>query len=223
MTTLMKQLRLHINFHYKAILIFWIVALLIKGALYAAHLNEAKVGYLPEIINNPSIAIMIFIVGSVFIVQDDVFRLAVSFGITRIQYFIGAICYIVLQSALFSFLQILFLQDIKYNLVNVNFGEQLIQQFILQFLFYVTIVCFFQVVVIFKQRFQWIGLMIGGSLFLSTNSVLYGEVGIKGLLFTNDVSLIDIPYFIVISIGLTILYIITSSIFIRKVSFERTV
>ncbi|HEB4952200.1 TPA: DUF4052 domain-containing protein [Bacillus cereus] len=223
MTALMKQLRLHINFHYKAILIFWIVALLIKGALYAAHLNEAKVGYLPEIINNPSIAIMIFIVGSVFIVQDDVFRLAVSFGITRIQYFIGAICYIVLQSALFSFLQILFLQDIKYNLVNVNFGEQLIQQFILQFLFYVTIACFFQVVVIFKQRFQWIGLMIGGSLFLSTNSVLYGEVGIKGLLFTNDVSLIDIPYFIVISIGLTILYIITSSIFIRKVSFERTV
>lgn len=220
---LMKQLRLHINFHYKAILIFWIVALLIKGALYAAHLNEAKVGYLPEIINNPSIAIMIFIVGSVFIVQDDLFRLAVLFGITRIQYFIGAICYIVLQSALFSFLQILFLQDIKYNLVNVNFGEQLIQQFILQFLFYVTIACFFQVVVIFKQRFQWIGLMIGGSLFLSTNSVLYGEVGIKGLLFTNDVSLIDIPYFIVISIGLTILYIITSSIFIRKVSFERTV
>lgn len=220
---LMKQLRLHINFHYKAILIFWILALLIKGALYAAHLNEAKVGYLPEIINNPSIAIMIFIVGSVFIVQDDLFRLAVSFGITRIQYFIGAICYIVLQSALFSFLQILFLQDIKYNLVNVNFGEQLIQQFILQFLFYVTIACFFQVVVIFKQRFQWIGLMIGGSLFLSTNSVLYGEVGIKGLLFTNDVSLIDIPYFIVISIGLTILYIITSSIFIRKVSFERTV
>ncbi|WP_410989474.1 DUF4052 domain-containing protein [Bacillus cereus] len=223
MTMLMKQLRLHINFHYKAILIFWIVALLIKGALYAAHLNEAKVGYLPEIINNPSIAIMIFIVGSVFIVQDDLFRLAVSFGITGIQYFIGAICYIVLQSALFSFLQILFLQDIKYNLVNINFGEQLIQQFILQFLFYVTIACFFQVVVIFKQRFQWIGLMIGGSLFLSTNSVLYGEVGIKGLLFTNDVSLIDIPYFIVISIGLTIFYIITSSIFIRKVSFERTV
>ena len=220
---LMKQLRLHINFHYKAILIFWIVALLIKGALNAAHLNGANIGYLPEIINNPSIAIMLFIVGSVFIIQDELFRLAVSFGITRIQYFIGAICYIVLQSALFSFLQILFLQDIKYNLVNINFGEQLIQQFILQFLFYVTIACFFQVVVIFKQRFQWIGLMIGGSLFLSTNSVLYGEVGIKGLLFTNDVSLIDIPYFIVISIGLTILYIITSSIFIRKVSFERTV
>ncbi|MED0934610.1 DUF4052 family protein [Bacillus mobilis] len=223
MTMLMKQLRLHMNFHYKAILIFWIVALLIKGALYAAHLNEAKVGYLPEIINNPSIAIMIFIVGSVFIIQDELFGLAVSFGVTRIQYFIGAICYIVLQSALFSFLQVMLLQDLKYNLINVNFWEQLIQQFILQFLFYVTIACFFQVVVIFKQRFQWIGLMVGGSLFLSTNSVLYGEVGIKGLLFTSDVSLIDIPYFMVISIGLTILYIITSSIFIRKVSFERTV
>ena len=223
MTILIKQLKLHINFHYKAILIFWIVALLIKGSLNAANLNGVNIGYLPKIINNPSIAIMLFIVGSVFIIQDELFRLAVSFGVTRIQYFIGAICYIVLQSALFSFLQILFLQDIKYNLVNVNFGEQLIQQFILQFLFYVTIACFFQGVVIFKQRFQWIGLMIGGSLFLSTNSVLYGEVGIKGLLFTNDVSLIDIPYFIVISIGLTILYIITSSIFIRKVSFEKTI
>ena len=82
--------------------------------------------------------------------------------------------------------------------------------------------CFFQVVVVFKQRFKWIGLMIGGTL-LTTNSVLYGEVGIKGLLFTSDLSLIDIPYFTVISIGLTILYIITSSIFIRKVSFEQTV
>ncbi|WP_258178131.1 DUF4052 family protein, partial [Bacillus paranthracis] len=30
MTILIKQLKLHINFHYKAILIFWIVALLIK-------------------------------------------------------------------------------------------------------------------------------------------------------------------------------------------------
>ncbi len=65
--------------------------------------------------------------------------------------------------------------------------------------------------------------MIGGTLFLSMNSVLYGEAGITGLIFTNDASLNDIPYFTVISIGLTILYIITSSIFIRKVSFERTV
>ena len=130
MTMLMKQLKLHINFHYKAILIFWIVALLIKGAL-----NGVNIGYLPEIINNPSIAIMLFIVGSVFIIQDELFRLAVSFGVTRIQYFIGAICYIILQSAMFSFLQIMLLQDIKYNLVNVSFGEQSVQQFILQFYF----------------------------------------------------------------------------------------
>ncbi|WP_329765629.1 DUF4052 family protein [Bacillus nitratireducens] len=223
MKMLMKQLKLHINFHYKAILIFWIVALLIKGALNAVHLNELKISYLPEIINNPSIAIMMFIVVSTFNIQDDLFRLAISFGVTRIQYFIGAICYIVLQSALFSFLQVILLQDIKYNLGNVSIGEQLTQQFILQFLFYVTTACFFQVVVVFKQRFQWIGLMIGGTLFLSTNSLLYGEVGIKGLLFTSDLSLIDIPYFTVISIGLTILYIITSSIFIRKVSFEQMV
>ncbi|HHT7240118.1 MULTISPECIES: DUF4052 family protein [Bacillus] len=223
MTMLMKQLKLHINFHYKAILIFWIVALLIKGALNAARLNGLKISYLPEIINNPSIAIMMFIVVSTFNIQDDLFRLAISFGVTRIQYFMGAICYIVLQSALFSFLQVMLLQDIKYDLGNVSIGEQLTQQFILQFFFYVTIAYFFQVVVVFKQRFQWIGLMIGGTLFLSTNSVLYGEVGINGLLFTSDVSLIDIPYFTVISIGLTILYIITSSIFIRKVSFEQTV
>ncbi|MBE7150394.1 DUF4052 domain-containing protein [Bacillus mycoides] len=223
MTMLMKQLKLHINFHYKAILIFWIVALLIKGAINAAHVNGVKIGYIPEIINNPSIAIMMFIVVSTFNIQDDLFRLAISFGVTRIQYFIGAICYIVLQSALFSFLQVMLLQDIKYNVGNVSFVEQVTQLFILQFLFYVTIACFFQVVIVFKQRFQWMGLMIGGTLFLSTNSVLYGEVGINGLLFTSDVSLIDIPYFTVISIGLTILYILTSSIFIRKVSFEQTI
>jgi ABC-2 type transport system permease protein len=220
---LMKQLKLHMNFHYKAILIFWIVAVLIKGAINAAHINGVKIGYIPEIINNPSIAIMMFIVVSTFNIQDDLFRLAISFGVTRIQYFIGAICYIVLQSALFSFLQVMLLQDIKYNVGNVSFVEQVTQLFILQFLFYVTTACFFQVVVVFKQRFQWMGLMIGGTLFLSTNSVLYGEVGINGLLFTSDVSLIDIPYFTVISIGLTILYILTSSIFIRKVSFEQTI
>ncbi|OUA64765.1 DUF4052 family protein [Bacillus paranthracis] len=43
------------------------------------------------------------------------------------------------------------------------------------------------------------------------------------LLFTSDGSLVNIPYFTVISIGLTVLYIITSSIFIRKVSFEKTI
>lgn len=223
MTILMKQLKLHLKFHYKAILIFWMVALLIKGTMNAAHLYGIEIGYIPEFITNPSIAIMVFIVGSVFIIQDDLFRLAVSFGVTRIQYFFGAICYIVMQSALFSFLQVLLLQDLKYNVVHVNFWEQSIQQFTLQLLFYVTTACFFQLVVVFKQRFKWIGLMIGGTLFLSMNSVLYGESGITGLIFTNDASLIDIPYFTVISIGLTILYIVTSSIFIRKVSFEQTV
>ncbi|PEM53445.1 DUF4052 family protein [Bacillus wiedmannii] len=64
---------------------------------------------------------------------------------------------------------------------------------------------------------------IGGTLFLSTNSVLYGEAGVTSLLFTSDVSSVDIPYFTVISIGLTVLYIITSSILIRKVSFEKTI
>ena len=63
--------------------------------------------------------------------------------------------------------------------------------------------------------------MIGGTLFLSTNSVLYGEAGVTSLLFTSDGSLVNIPYFTVISMGLTVLYIITSSIFIRKVSFEK--
>ncbi|MDT3498522.1 DUF4052 family protein, partial [Bacillus toyonensis] len=36
-------------------------------------------------------------------------------------------------------------------------------------------------------------------------------------------SLIDIPHFIVISIVLTIVYIVTSGIFIRKISFEQTI
>lgn len=62
--------------------------------------------------------------------------------------------------------------------------------------------------------------MIGGLFFFLINSVLYGEVGIKGLLFINDVFLIDIFYFIVILIGLIIFYIIISSIFICKVLFE---
>ena len=87
MTMLMKQLKLHINFHYKAILIFWILALLIKGALNAAHLNGLKIGLIyPKLSINPSIAIMMFIIGSTFIIQDDLFRLAISFGVTRIQY-----------------------------------------------------------------------------------------------------------------------------------------
>ncbi len=65
--------------------------------------------------------------------------------------------------------------------------------------------------------------MIGGTLFISLNSVLYGEVGIQVFKFTTNLSLIDIPYFTVISIGLTIVYVVTSGIFIRKVSFEQTI
>ena len=64
---------------------------------------------------------MIFIVVSTFIIQDDLFRLAVSFGVTRLQFFIGSVCYIVLQSAVFSFLQVIFLQDILYSIGNTSF------------------------------------------------------------------------------------------------------
>ncbi|MEK7022482.1 DUF4052 family protein [Bacillus sp. FSL K6-6038] len=43
-------------------------------------------------------------------------------------------------------------------------------------------------------------LLLGGAIFLGLTSVLYGEVGIKGLVFKNSATLIDIPYFIMISI-----------------------
>ncbi|CAI8850510.1 ABC transporter permease [Bacillus pseudomycoides] len=220
---LMKQLKLHMNFHYKAILIFWIVALLIKGTTSAADLNGIKVGFLQDVLNNPSIAITFFIVVSTFVIQDDVFRLAVSFGVTRLQFFIGSVCYMTLQAALFSFLQVILLQNILYSTESASLGGHSVGQFFVQFLFYVTIASFFQVVVIFKQRFQWIGLAVGGAIFLGLTSVLYGEVGIKGLVFKNSATLIDIPYFIMISIGLTVVYFIVSSIVIRKVSFEQTV
>ncbi|KFN03286.1 DUF4052 domain-containing protein [Bacillus clarus] len=223
MTMLIKQLQLHINFHYKAILIFWIVALLIKGTTSAVDLKGVKVGFLHDILNNSSIAIAIFMVASTFIIQDDVFRLAVSFGVTRVQFFMGSVCYIILQSALFSFLQVVLLQNTLYITENASLGGNSVVQFFVQFLFYVTIATFFQVVVIIKQRFQWIGLMIGGTLLLVTISVLYGEAGIKGLVFTSNTTLIEIPYFIGISIGLTIFYFVIGSIFIRKVSFEQTV
>ncbi|MED1410609.1 DUF4052 family protein [Bacillus paramycoides] len=221
MTMLMKQLKLHINFHYKAILIFWIVAFLIKGTTNAVDLRGIKEGFLQHILNNPSIASIFFIVVSTFIIQDDVFRLAVSFGVTRLQFFIGSVCYIILQAALFSFLQVFLLQNTLYSTANTSLGENSVKQFIVQLLLYVTIATFFQVAVVIKKRFKWVGLMIGGTLFISLNSVLYGEVGIQDLNSTSNLSLIDIPYFTVISIGLTILYIITSSIFIRKVSFEK--
>ncbi|MFJ8414512.1 DUF4052 family protein [Bacillus paramycoides] len=223
MTMLMKQLKLHINFHYKAILIFWIVAFLIKGTTNAVDLRGIKEGFLQHILNNPSIAIIFFIVVSTFIIQDDVFRLAVSFGVTRLQFFIGSVCYIILQAALFSFLQVFLLQNTLYSTVNSSLGENSVQQFIVQLLLYVTISCFFQVAVVIKQRFKWIGLMIGGTFFLSANSALYGEVGIQSLISITNLSLINIPYFTVISIGLIVVYIMTSGIFIRKVSFEQMV
>ncbi|MGE7873404.1 DUF4052 family protein [Bacillus paramycoides] len=223
MTMLMKQLKLHINFHYKAILIFWIVAFLIKGTTNAVDLRGIKEGFLQHILNNPSIASIFFIVVSTFIIQDDVFRLAVSFGVTRLQFFIGSVCYIILQAALFSFLQVFLLQNTLYSTVNSSLGENSVQQFIVQLLLYVTISCFFQVAVVIKQRFKWIGFMIGGTFFLSANSALYGEVGIQSLISITNLSLINIPYFTVISIGLIVVYIMTSGIFIRKVSFEQMV
>ncbi|MFP3377367.1 DUF4052 family protein [Bacillus sp. SIMBA_069] len=223
MTILMKQLKLHINFHYKAILIFWIVALLIKGITSVMDLREIREGFLQHILNNSSIAITLFIVVSTFIIQDDVFRLAVSFGVTRLQFFIGSVFYILLQAVVFSFLQVIFLKNTLYSTVNISLGEQSVKQFIVQLLLYVTIATFFQVVVVIKKRFKWIGLMIGGTFFISLNSVLYAEVGIQDLNSTSNLSLIDIPYFIVISIILTIVYVVTSGIFIRKVSFEQTI
>ncbi|PEA78053.1 DUF4052 family protein [Bacillus wiedmannii] len=223
MTMLMKQLKLHINFHYKAILIFWIAALLIKGITSVMDLREIREGFLQHILNNPSIAITLFIVVSTFIIQDDVFRLAVSFGVTRLQFFIGSVFYILLQAVVFSFLQVIFLKNTLYSTVNISLGEQSVKQFIVQLLLYVTIATFFQVVVVIKKRFKWIGLMIGGTFFISLNSVLYAEVGIQDLNSTSNLSLIDIPYFIVISIILTIVYVVTSGIFIRKVSFEQTI
>ncbi|TKH11702.1 DUF4052 domain-containing protein [Bacillus wiedmannii] len=223
MTMLMKQLKLHINFHYKAIVIFWIAALLIKGITSVMDLREIREGFLQHILDNPSIAITLFIVVSTFIIQDDVFRLAVSFGVTRLQFFIGSVFYILLQAVVFSFLQVIFFKNTLYSTVNISLGEQSVKQFIVQLLLYVTIATFFQVVVVIKRRFKWIGLMIGGTFFISLNSVLYAEVGIQDLNSTSNLSLIDIPYFIVISIILTIVYVVTSGIFIRKVSFEQTI
>ena len=66
MTMLMKQLKLHIKYHYKAILIFWTVALLIKG-MTATDLKGINVAFLHDIFNNSSIAIVMFIMISVFL------------------------------------------------------------------------------------------------------------------------------------------------------------
>ncbi|MDJ1476269.1 DUF4052 family protein [Bacillus sp. LS15-K4] len=223
MTMLMKQLKLHINFHYKAFIIFWIAVLLIKGITSVMDLKGIKEGFLQHILSNPSIVIIFFIVVSTFIIQDELFHLAVSFGVTRLQFFIGSVCYIILQAAVFSFLQVILLQNTLYSTANTSLGGHSVKQFIVQLLLYVTIATFFQVAVVIKKRFKWIGLLVGGTLFISLNSVLYGEVGIQDLNSTSNLSVIDIPYFTVISIGLTIVYIVTSGIFIRKVSFEQTI
>ncbi|MES9673112.1 DUF4052 family protein, partial [Bacillus pseudomycoides] len=72
MKMLMNQLKLHINYHYKAILIFWIVALIIKGSTSLIDIKDIRVGFLQDVFNNPSIAIMFFIVVSTFFIQLDV-------------------------------------------------------------------------------------------------------------------------------------------------------
>ena len=45
MTMLMKQLKLHIKYQYKAILTFWAVALLIKGTMTATDLKGIKIAF----------------------------------------------------------------------------------------------------------------------------------------------------------------------------------
>ncbi|KKZ93323.1 hypothetical protein B4147_2559 [Bacillus wiedmannii] len=52
MTMLMKQLKLHINFQYKAIIIFWIAALLIKGITSVMDLREIREGFLQHILKS---------------------------------------------------------------------------------------------------------------------------------------------------------------------------
>lgn len=105
---LMKQLKLQINYHYKAIIAFWALAFIIQSLPNLKYIKDIRIDFLQDIINNPSIAVIFFIVVSAFFIQLDLFHLAVSFGTTRLQFFIGSTCYIVLQSAFFSFLQILF-------------------------------------------------------------------------------------------------------------------
>lgn len=219
---LMKQLRLHINHHYKAILIFWIIALVVKGTTSLKDLEGIQAVFLRDMFDNTSIAITIFIVISTFFMQLDVFRIAISFGTTRLQFFIGTVCYIILQSAFFALLQILFLQDVFYVMKNNGLFPSMIEQFCVQFLLYVMISSLFQVIIILQQRFSWIGLGIGATLFLNLISGFYGR-GIKELIFTKSGVLMNISSFITISIGLTVFYFIVSGIFIRKISLEQTV
>ncbi|PEF75278.1 ABC transporter permease [Bacillus pseudomycoides] len=218
---LMNQLKLHINYHYKAILIFWIVALIIKGSTSLIDIKDIRVGFLQDVFNNPSIAIIFFIVVSTFFIQLDVFRLAVSFGTTRLQFFTGSVCYIALQAAFFSLFQMVFLQDLFYRVESASLIGGSIEQFFVQFLLYVTIASLFQGIVIFQQRFNWIGCGVGSIFFIGLTSVCY-DSGLK-LTLTKTEVLMNIPSFIIISSGLIVFYFVISGICIRKISLEQTV
>lgn len=218
---LMKQLKLQINYHYKAIIAFWALAFIIQSLPNLKYIKDIRIEFLQDIINNPSIAVIFFIVVSAFFIQLDLFHLAVSFGTTRLQFFIGSTCYIVLQSALFSFLQILFLPGLFYPVESNSLLGSSIEQFFVQFLLYVTVAGLFQGIVIFQQRFNWIGCAIGSIFFIGLTSVFYGT-GLKMTLTKTEV-LMNIPSFIMISSGLIVLYFVINGICIRKISLEQTV
>lgn len=220
---IMKQLKLHIKFHYKAILIFWIVALLVKNTLSISSLNRINVDFLQDILNNTSMIISFFIIVSTFTIQGDEFRLVVSFGVTRLQFLIGSICYFILQAAVFALLQVIFLQNVFYNVGNISINWYTIEKIFVQFLFYITLASLFQLILVSKQRFQWIGLAVGGTVFLGLTSAFYGEVGLSGLGFKIEGELVNVPYFLIISISLTAMYFVISSIMVRKISFEDTI
>ncbi|MCU5376404.1 DUF4052 family protein [Bacillus cereus] len=223
MTMLMKQLKLHIKYYYKAILIFWTVALLIKGTMTATDLKGINVAFLHDIFNNSSIAIVMFIVISVFFIQIDIFPTVVLFGVTRLQFLIGSICYNLLQSALFSGLQVLFLQDTFYKTEQINFGSNAIEQFFVQFIFYSTLACLFQSTIIVQNRFNWFGFAFSIVFLFGLAGTMYAGIGIKELVFMNSKMLLEIPNFISVSILLIFIYIVISALLIRKVSFEDTI
>ncbi|PEY29103.1 ABC transporter permease [Bacillus cereus] len=218
---LIKQLKLQIDYHYKAIFVFWALVFSIQSLPNFKHIKDIRIGFLQDVINNPSIAIIFFIVVSTFFIQLDLFHLAVSFGTTRLQFFIGSSCYIVLQSAFFSLLQIIFLRGLFYHTESTSLLGGAIEQFFVQFLLYVTVASLFQGIVIFQQRFHWIGCGVGSIFFIGLTSVCY-NTGIK-ITFTQIEVLMNIPSFIIISIGLIILYFLVSGIFIRKISLEQMV
>ncbi|MFK4467920.1 ABC-2 type transport system permease protein [Bacillus sp. RC252] len=220
---LLKQLKLHMKFHYKAILIFWCVALFIKWTTTATDIKGLKVAFLHDIFNNSSIAITIFIVASVFLVQDDIFRTVVSFGVTRLQFFIGSVCFIILQSVIFSFLQVLLLQGTFYETKHINLGAHTIEQFFAQFVFYLLLASLFQLTTIFQKRFNWLGFVFSVIFLFGLASTMYAGIGIKELVFIDSKMLLEIPNFISVSIVLILIYIVISALFIRKVSFEDTI